>query len=256
MAESGSSGLDVLGIKPVATAIEKVTTAAVDGFTASVSVICRPAAEEFGLFLKDIASGWRQRNAVSLERKLKQKLAENKVPENATAHPRIVHEILEKGTWNDDATVQDLWAGLLSSSCTSDGDDDSNLVFVGLLDGLTKMQARLLKYACEQETKFEECGLIFARQFAIALDEVWKITGEKDFDRLDRELDNLRNRGLLTDASGIKLGSAVFLTPSPLGLHMYVRCQGSRSSPLDYFNCRNVAQPVKQPQPALEGSGT
>ena len=45
--------LDLMGIKPVAKAVEKATDKTVDGLGAFFCAICMPAAEEFGLFLKD-----------------------------------------------------------------------------------------------------------------------------------------------------------------------------------------------------------
>ena len=132
MSEGESKSFDLLGIKPVADAFHDVTKASLDAASAVLSRICLPAAKEFGLLLKDKMHNWRQRNLVAMTKKAEQKLADNKVPEGAHAHPRIVHTILEESGWVDDDMVQDMWAGLLSSSCTEAGDDDSNLIFTNL----------------------------------------------------------------------------------------------------------------------------
>ena len=63
--------------------------------------------------------------------------------------------------------------------------------------------------------------------------------GTRDLQRLDRELDHFRELGLF----GFGLGGGVNLedgqtdlTPSPLAMHLYVRAQGSRLSPVAYWN--------------------
>jgi hypothetical protein len=54
------------------------------------------------------------------------------IPENGLfqAHPRVLHEIIENASWVDDEEVQAMWAGLLASSCTEDGKDDKNLIYI------------------------------------------------------------------------------------------------------------------------------
>jgi hypothetical protein len=66
MAEDESKSLDILGLKPYGDSVKVVTQAAVDGAAAYLGKICLPAAEEFGLLLKDKVSRWRAANAVSI----------------------------------------------------------------------------------------------------------------------------------------------------------------------------------------------
>ena len=56
MSENQSQSLDVLGIKPVGEAITTAVKGTVDGAAAFLSRICLPAAEEFGLLLRDRVS--------------------------------------------------------------------------------------------------------------------------------------------------------------------------------------------------------
>jgi hypothetical protein len=128
-----------------------------------------------------------------------------------------------------------MWAGLLSSSCTPDGQDDSNLIFINLLSQLTKSQARLLNYSCEKATKFvHSSGLIFTYDIIIQISELPAIMKINDIHIIDRELDHLRSLGLIP--GGIITGSNnANIAPTPLGLYMYVRCKGSYDSPVNYF---------------------
>jgi hypothetical protein len=169
-------------------------------------------------------------------KKLEKQLAENKVPTGARAHPRLVHAIVEQGSLADDSDIQDLWAGLLSSSCTPSGDDDSNLIFIDLLNGLTRLQAKILKYACEQAPKsLLPSGLIVPGPLPLSIADLRRITEEDDIHRLDRELDRLRTVGLLDGGIATNVRDYVNLTPSSLALQMYIRCQGSRVSPAEFF---------------------
>jgi hypothetical protein len=163
----------------------------------------------------------------------------NNTPSDAHAPPRIVHEIFEQASWTDDAMLQDMWAGLMSSSCTPDGDDDSNLIFANLLGQMTKLQARILKYACENASKVSSRdGLIHCNELPVSMESLFQIAEETDLQRLDRELDYLIASSLLAEGAGFVTEynqTRASLTPTPLALHMYVRCQGSRKSPAQFF---------------------
>jgi hypothetical protein len=52
-----NKSLDILGIKPIGNAIESLTDGFVSGASAFLSRICLPAAEEFGLLLRDRRRG-------------------------------------------------------------------------------------------------------------------------------------------------------------------------------------------------------
>jgi hypothetical protein len=156
----------------------------------------------------------------------------------AQAHPRIIHKILEQASWTDDPAVQALWAGLFVSSCTEDGEDDSNLIFINLLTDMTRLQAKVIKYACENCSKHEHGYLLIPTQCIIKIEEFHELFGEKDFQRINRELDKLRAIGLLDlTASGIDRfrQEIISLAPTELALHMYIRCSGSRESPVEFF---------------------
>ncbi len=104
-----NKSLDLLGIQPVAEAVNKFTSAVVDGASAFLSRICLPAAEEFGLYLKDRVRLYRTQNMADIALKAEKNLAEGGAPENVQAHPRLIGSILENGSWIADAEVRDMW---------------------------------------------------------------------------------------------------------------------------------------------------
>ncbi len=115
MADEDKS-LDILGIKPVAESVNTVTKGSVDGASAFLSRICLPAAEEFGLLLKDKVSGWRAKNAVEIANKAQVLLEQQAGGLTISAHPRIIYSTIESGSWAEDDFMQNFWAGLLASS--------------------------------------------------------------------------------------------------------------------------------------------
>ncbi len=238
--------LDILGVKPIADAVDTATTGVVKGASAFLSRICLPAAEEFGLLLQDKVRLWRARNAAAVAQKAERILGPDNGP-TVQAHPRLVGVVLEEGSWMDVDQVQEMWAGLLASSCSPAGDDDSNLMFADLLARLSVSQARLLNHVCSVATKgLSPGGLLVAEGLCPTLQELQAISGVTDVHRLDREIDHMRSMELLTISSGFSPRSKnqADLTPTTLAIQMYARCKGHRGEPESYFGLSPVAGPA------------
>jgi hypothetical protein len=239
---------DIFGIAPYGEAINTVAKGAVDGAGAFLSRICLPAAEEFGLLLQDKVKAWRGANAIQILNHAERLLEADHSASRTHAHPRLVGKILESGSWTDDDEVQRLWAGLLATACKADGTDESNLIFVNLLDQLTSVQVRILRAACTASQKYVSlAGWIFASPWACTLDQLREVSGEQDANRLDRELDHLRALGLLETKSGFQTHSQIpvaDVTPSALALQLFARCNGHRGEPKDFY-CSFEVKPVE-----------
>lgn len=73
----------------------------------------------------------------------------------------------------------------------------------------------------------------------MSLEELQECSGIEDFQRLDRELDHLRELGLI--GGGHSVGgfnpesTEADVTPTALALQMYARCNGWINNPLDFF---------------------
>jgi len=244
MENGDKKSIDLFGIKPFADSLKIGTQALVDGASAFLGRICLPAAEEFGLTLKDKIHNYREVNKVMMLQKAKQKLNKFSSEEGKQANPRLVGAILNHGSWVNNKEIQDMWAGLLASACTEDGQDDSNLIFINILSQITRLQASVLNYACENvEKKLSEAGFIASKNaLIIKLQDLMKIADCDNFHRLDRELDHLRSLGLI----GYAMHSGGFsqyntdadITPTGFAIQMYVRCQGYIGSPDEYFGIK------------------
>jgi hypothetical protein len=251
MGDNDQKSIDLLGIKPLADSLKIGTQALVDGASAFLGRICLPAAEEFGLALKDRVHHYREINKVIMLQKAEQKLNKFSTEEGKSAHPRLVGEILNHGSWVENEAVQDMWAGLLASACTDDGQDDSNLIFINILSQLTRVQAAILNYSCENADKIlSKAGWITSKTpLIVNLEKLQEITGCNDFHRLDRELDHLRSLELIGPGmfgGGFSPDSTdADLTPTGLALQMYVRCQGFIGPPNDYFGIEITSEEKK-----------
>lgn len=276
--------IDILGLQPIAKAIGTITKGAVDGATAFFGRICLPAAEEFGLLLRDRVAHWRTLNLINIAQKTEAILDKQGDKENCHVHPRVIAGILDHGSWHDSDDIQQMWSGLLASSCTSDGGDESSLIFISVLGQITTAQARLLNHVClAVDKKLTLDGLMYAEDVMMSPDELVRIWDDADMHRIDRELDHLRMIGLIhggfaftteetieserqwkeiqlrTEQMKLKIELRAKqvatpkeskeqkeitvevpplrakVKPTPLGLHLFMRCQGHRGSPAEFF---------------------
>ncbi|MGE6451504.1 Abi-alpha family protein [Shewanella baltica] len=243
-----NKSLDVLGVKPIADSVNTVTKGTVDGASAFLSRICLPAAEEFGLLLKDKVSSWRAKNAVEIANKA-QALLEGQVQGLVvSAHPRIIYSTLENGSWAEDDFMQNLWAGLLASSCTSDGKDESNIILINLLSQLTGSQAKIISHICQNSNKYKgKGGFITCEEFHMEPEELLEISGIDDIHQLDRELDHLRGLELITAGFDVD-GRTADMTPHALCLQLFARSQGYVGSPIEFYGAKEKSpnKPIKQ----------
>lgn len=238
MSEKKDNSLDILGVKDFGKAIDRVTEASIDAASAFLSSICLPATKEFGLLLKDKVSFWITKNAIKIAFKTQEYYEKYKL-KGKQVHPRIVFETLEKGSWCDDQTLQSMWGGLMASSCSEEGNDDSNIIFTGLLSQMTSVQVKILNYSCEKAQKFlHKNDLPFAQDLTEKTTAIMDLTNLKDLNRLDFELDHLRKLDLLHGGFSIQTTEIASLTPTPLALNLYVRCNGFKGPPEDYWNLK------------------
>lgn len=234
MSEDNKS-LDVLGVKPIADSVNTITKGTVDGASAFLSRICLPAAEEFGLLLKDKVSSWRAKNAVEIANKAQSLLEKQLSGLVVSAHPRIIYSTIENGSWAEDDFMQSLWAGLLASSCTPDGKDESNIILINLLSQLTSSQAKIISHICQNAKTYKGGGgFIVSDWLYMEADELLQISGIEDIHQLDRELDHLRGLELIN--SGFEPNNLrADVTPHSLCLQLYARSQGYVGSPIDFY---------------------
>ena len=238
--------LDVLGIKPIGDAINTTVTKTFEGIEGFLKLVCAPALEEVGLLLKDQVRHWRLNNVLNILSKAQDKLEFKDEKLQIKAHPRVALSIIDNGSLNDDDEVQELWAGLFVSSCTSDGQDDENLIFVDLLKQLTNIEARILKYSCELARKIHYPNdLLLSEEIQVGCNQLFELTGIKNVHRIDRELDHLRAINLIEDDSGFDADDETLtanIQPTALALSLYVRTQGFNDAPSKFWTTNIITK--------------
>lgn len=246
MSIEDNKSLDIFGIKPISSAIDKTTEGTLKGIGEFLSLVCKPALEELGILLQDKVRNWRLINVVKMLEKAQGILTYENHSLELKSHPRVAISIIEKSSYIDDKTLQEMWAGLFASSCNISVQDDENLIFVDLLQRLTFSQAKILNYSIINCRKILYTnGLVLTDKFTVHCNQIKKISGITDIHGIDRELDYLRILGLIDEQSG---GFNVYedlvanLQPTYLALSLYIKCQGSSDNPDIFWKDEIIAQ--------------
>jgi hypothetical protein len=197
--------------------------------------LCQSEAEEAILLLGGQLDTGRTATVIQIVLAAETLLASDPDAERMRAHPKLLANILREGSWCDDESIRQLWAGLLASSCSVEAPDDSNQVFVDLLIHLAPVQAKIFCYACERALGSAQNAenplpgsVILNPQQMIAL------TGWSDLTRNATDAAYLFNLGLiqkLFDFTSYHDFDSFDITPTILGLELYKHCHGHREKP-------------------------
>lgn len=261
--------LDLMGIKPISKAVEKVTDKTVDGLGAFFGAICMPAAEEFGLLLKDKVAAYRQGNLEKISQKAQKKIEHQNIKVSGQANPVLVREVLEEASWCGDEDIQSMWAGLLSVAAGNTAVSDDSLIYTDILKRLTPFQARLINEVyldprcCsvkppignhEDDAFYPENKLIYSvvevlKVYPGDLSEIVPIANashekilatENDhpiaLSRFRPQIEALKVLGLIHDVKFLSNGKeGIYVFPSLKGLDFIMRCLGYSIYPLEAF---------------------
>lgn len=207
--------------------------------SAFVDQICPSVSEDVKVLFRDRLSTFRVGNAVEIALKAERTLKQRPDAEEKRVSPKIVMRILEDGSWADDSSIQELWAGLLVASCTDDGRDESNLEFITLLSDLAAEHVHIFASACAKaNVVMTEGASISSDPIVFTMEELVKITGLHDLSRIDVDIDHLAVFGLfemrVKSSSYTSITDAV-IKPSRLGLDLYARCHGHRGALREFY---------------------
>lgn len=249
---------DLLGINPISETGLQVNKASINSVSAFLRSICLPGLQELGYMLADKVRYWRLNNVVRMLEKAKGKMTFDGKQVNLKANPRVGLSIIDCCSEVDNDELQDLWAGLFVSSCSSDGLDDSNMNFVDLIRRMSSVEARILDYACRHCKKviFPNM-LIVADDLVISFKELTRIAKTDDVYRLDSELDHMRSLEILfpggdfSDGGGFDVSdNNLFanITPSALALNLFYKTHAVKSSPIEFWGDELVpSESIKTP---------
>ena len=146
----------------------------------------------------------------------------------------MVRRILENGSWTADDWIRQWWAGLVVSSCSSDGLDTSNSIFIDLLAKLMPAHLHGLKFVCVKDIGLLGDGQPGAkRELYCTADELIEAVGSQSLARIQQTMGQLSSLGLLAEHSkpsyiSVTDKGKTRIETTTLGLKMYARCNGHR----------------------------
>ena len=160
-------------------------------------------------------------------------LADEPDSDKLHAHPHMVASVLKNGSWEHDDLTQQLWAGLLVTSCNlEDGSDVSNYG-IYRADGAdddesgTHPGGRMQR---DLRTLVGQTGWPPAT-IVITPEEMVRINGKYDLYRSATDVAYLNVHGLVVknfDFSTLTaLKKSFDITPTELGLKLFKACQGT-----------------------------
>ena len=197
---------------------------------AFLSRICPQAAEEVMQLIHSGLTKARTANAVQILLRAEALLPPDSDDSRLGARPRIVTKILEVGSWAEEGWIQQLWAGLLATSCSVEGGDESNQSFVDLFSKLAAVHVRIFRYACLRAVNIISiAGPLAAEPVICTREEIMEITGSRELLRIERDIQHLRELGVLEEAPELPPSSGHYeanITPTSLGVQLFARCKG------------------------------
>ncbi len=223
-------------MKGFADSAKIITQSTVDGAGALLSRICLPAAEELGELFRDRVKNWRLRKLAMVTEKARPQIEQREKTEGPLQAPASIGiRVIEAASTVEDDTLQNMWAGLLVSSCTTEGTDDSNLLFVNLISGFSPAQARLFDWIANQCPKVRDPnGIVQGDHFKPSVKDLLEHGQVPDLGQLDAELSGLYAAGLFhKNLEGSTLAACKGL--SSLGVTLSLRVHGKRGHPNAHF---------------------
>ena len=194
--------------------------------------LCPGAAEQLRHAFEERLSNKRVASAVEIVLLAEEALALHGQVDLARAHNEMVMRIVESGSWTEDEWIRKLWAGLLVSACSPDGQDTSNQPFIDLLAKLTPLHLRVLSFVCGKAAEAIAEGHS-PKEFCLecTAEELMEASDWHSFARIQQTVGHLSGYGLFAESarpSYVTLAdkSRMRLAPTALGLKMWARCNG------------------------------
>ncbi|MCL1040091.1 hypothetical protein L2712_00310 [Shewanella marisflavi] len=252
---------------PIDKAIDKSLDTTINGVANFFGAICMPAAEELGELVRDQVKYYRSKNLISIQEKIQKRLGQ--LPESAgNTSPKLLKVLIEDASWEEDDTVQNLWAGLVSGEIASGSSSDDSVIYTEHLKGMSSYEARLLEIIYSDD---RIADLIFNRENSVTefvsinhidisvidilnsspkpLDYIVQnhshemiISDVKHhmlaFGFVKPQLHSLVKRGLINSwevTTYLNDEKYIRFEPSSLGLDLYMRCTGYKLYPLEAY---------------------
>lgn len=248
---------------PIDKAVDKSVSKLVDGVSAFFGRICNPAADELGLLLRDKVRYYRIKNLANVIEKTKKHFSSDDFIEQKSLSPKLIKEIIEESSWEEDDVLQSLWAGLIAGEIKEGNGGDDAVIYTSVLKSMSAYEARLIRLIYGDErvadlVQTREGGVneyFSTNPIEIPIVDILRISPKPlDYvvqnrnheDLLENEeehhlafgfvkpqLQSLTRKGLIDD--WIMQGNSIIIDPSSMGLDLYMRSTGIKLYPLGAY---------------------
>jgi len=157
----------------------------------------------------------------------------------------LLLHILEMGSLAEEGWVQSMWAGLLASACTREGEDESNVPFAEILSHLAPVHLRVLEMVCRKALTAAQEG---SQAFICTIGELTKGLDLTNVAKTLRTVAELGDHGLMTPvrrSPSDPLDTEARTSATRMGLQMYARCHGQRGDEEEFVRAAQILPAAK-----------
>jgi hypothetical protein len=155
------------------------------------------------------------------------------------ANSQMVLRIIADGSWADEDWIQQLWAGLLATSCAFAEKDELDPDLANRFSQLAPIHIRIFKAACIKAEKIDsDDWQVVSKPLTLHVKEIQEISGVQSLAKIERDVFHLADLGLLEESvrsRSLMLPEEINVTPSKLGLRLYALCNGHRGMLQEFY---------------------
>lgn len=203
-----------------------------------LSRLCAESGPEIAALMRAGLGNMRTTNAVQITLMAESMLASDPDGFKMRADARTVLRVVADGSWADEDWIQQLWAGLLVTSCAVNPKNQLDSDFADRFSQLAPVHLRIFKAACTQAEKFEsDDWAVVSKPLICEVKTLQQISGVQSLAKIERDVFHLADLGLLEQSvrsRSLLPPEEINITPSSLGLRLYALCNGHRG-PLHNF---------------------
>jgi hypothetical protein len=206
------------------------------------------ATDRVQLLMRRGLSNFRLESAIEIVLHAEELLALESNREQSQADPAIVLRILEDGSWAETDWIRHYWAGILANSCLAPESGKSHLALVSLLSQMTTIQARIFAGSCQLAAKsVGRNGGVPLHPLTCSAERLVQIAGTHDRVHIERDIQHLVELGLIEKSVKWRFFSLLdhaVITPTPIALELYARCNGYCGTAEAFFAEGIVAETI------------
>jgi hypothetical protein len=201
--------------------------------------LCPDAVQDISRLVRTGLGNMRVANAVQIALNAESMLALEPQGYKMHANRETLQRIIADGSWADEDWIQQLWTGLLVTSCAVEVKDQLDSDLADRFSQLAPVHLRIFQAACFQAEKVDsDDWQVVSKPLKFEIKEIQGITGVQSLAKIERDVFHLTDLGLLEKSVRSRSylpADEIAVTPSSLGLRLYALCKGHRGMLQDFY---------------------